>query len=92
MLDTVMGGLSAKADEADVGDLSPTHRRHFAMEINNDLADLFGQASGGFYLFAWDLRVKQALHPIPFKLICFPRQRALGSVHFLCPLPRCSSK
>ncbi len=48
MLDTVMRGLATSANVANVGDLSPTHRWHFAVEINDKLANLFWQASGGF--------------------------------------------
>jgi hypothetical protein len=82
-----MGGLSAKADKAIVGDFSPAHRWHFAVEIHDELADLFWQASRGFCLLTRFSGGKEALHPIFFKRICFAGQRALGSVNFLCPLP-----
>lgn len=42
MLHTVVGGLSAVANEADLGNFSPGHRRQLKMKLNDELTNLFG--------------------------------------------------
>ncbi len=92
MLHAVMGGFSAKADKANVGDLSPTHRWHFAVEINDELANLFWQASEGFCLVTRFLGGKEALHPIFFKLIREAETACAGQRQFPLPAPLVSGQ
>lgn len=87
VFDTMMGGLPAVTDVANLSDFSPRHGGQLRMQVNDELAHLWWQRAASFSRSALLSSREQALHPVSFKLIRFTRQRALGDIDFLCTLP-----
>jgi hypothetical protein len=74
-------------NRADLGNLAPAHRRDFKMQVNNELADLFGKSEAAFSCATMLRRCEEALHSEFFKLIRFTGQRTLGDIDFFGSLP-----
>ncbi len=78
---------SAVANVADLGNFSPGHGRHLCVQIDNELADLWGQRLARFSRSTLLAGGKKARHPRTFKLISFAGQGALGEIDFFGSLP-----
>src|SRR2546422_4459213 len=82
-----MGGPSAIANVANLGNLSPGHRGQLSMQVNDELVHLWWERLASFSCSALLPRGEQARHPIAFKFIGFAGQRTLRDIDFLCSLP-----
>src|SRR2546421_3716595 len=87
MFDVFMIWASRVTDVADLGNFPPGHARKLRVQVHNELTYLCWQCLASFSRSALLTRREQARHPIAFKLIRFPSQRALGDIDFFCSLP-----
>jgi hypothetical protein len=72
VFDTVMEGLSAEANGADLDDFLPTHRWQFSVQVRNELAHIWREGSLRLSPLTRLLGRKQAEHPMLLKVITPP--------------------